>query len=159
MTGIRRAPDRDVKQMETYLQQADMQQAAPTDTASQAAVDDVHSTDANSALISVAGRITTVLKQERQALEALRYDELKTITDKKNQLTHALMRAMHRIDAVTLTNSARQAIDDVRTEAESSRQVLERHLSAAREINALIDDAVTANISDGTYADRDFQAG
>ncbi|MGU3496922.1 hypothetical protein ACLBXM_23000 [Xanthobacteraceae bacterium A53D] len=101
-------------------------------------------------LMSSLDRLEAVVDQETAALEARQSLDLEDINRRKSRSLLELSRAVRNLPE-KVEPDLQERLDNLRKKLQRNCEVLSMHLDAAREISSILNGALRAADSDGTY--------
>ena len=111
------------------------------------------------ALLGLAGRIESVLAEERQLLSGGPAEDLDRIAARKNLLALEATRLTQHAGALAPSPAVTARLRDVAAALADNERLLKRHIDAVSEIAALVADVCSRASSDGTYTKQAARQG
>ena len=106
------------------------------------------------AMHGVIARIEEILSAEAMCLEALQDSQIRQLNERKARALLEFSRTVRSLSADAIDDDLRVRISKLRDALEENKALVARHLSAARDIAALVAKAMEDMESDGTYSSR-----
>jgi len=111
------------------------------------------------AILQVADRISGVLREERALIGKPEQPDFETIVARKSHLALELARLNQQARGKAPSERVRLKLDQLSDELAENARLIQRHMTAVREVYTLVVEAIEASSADGTYTNQAARRG